>query len=61
MHGLNLLLASWRKSSNSLSSSVFQKIKDAYTVYNKYLKFSLIKSIYSIMILSINAVRKRNL
>ena len=61
MHGLNLLLASWRKSSNSLSSSVFQKIKDAYTVYNKYLKFSLIKSIYSIMILSFNAVRKRNL
>tara|TARA_B100000767_G_scaffold266048_1_gene282880 strand:+ start:333 stop:1082 length:750 start_codon:yes stop_codon:yes gene_type:complete len=61
MRGLNLTLASWRKSSNSLSSSVFQKIRDAYIVYNKHLKFNLIKSIYSIMILSINAVRKRNL
>ena len=61
MYGLNLSLASWRKSSNSLSSSVFQRIKDAYTVYNKYLKFNLIKSIYSIMILSFNAVRKKNL
>ena len=61
MYGLNLSLASWRKSSNSLSSSVFQKIKDAYYVYNKYLKFNLIKSIYSVMILSFNAVRKKNL
>ena len=61
MKGLNLNLVNWRKSSNSLSSSVLQKIKDAYIVYNKYLKFNPIKSIYSIIILSINAVRKRNL
>ncbi len=58
MYGLNLFLASWRKSRNSLSSSIYQKIRDAYTVYNQYLKFNLIKSIYSTMILGFNAFRK---
>ena len=36
---LNETLTSWRKLDNSLSSSVIQKIKDAFKVYNYYMKF----------------------
>ena len=41
---LNETLTSWRKLDNSLSSSVLQKIKDAFKVYNYYMKFNFIKS-----------------
>ena len=50
--GLNKVLTSWRKTHNSLSSSVFQKIKDGYRVYFKYEKFSFIQSIFMVVRLS---------
>ena len=49
MMGINQSLVSWRKLDNSLSSSIFQRIKDAFYVYNNFLKFSFIKSIYFTM------------
>ena len=61
MIGINQSLVSWRKLDNSLSSSIFQRIKDAFYVYNNFLKFSFIKSIYYILIMSLNFFRKRYL
>ena len=55
---LNETLTSWRKLDNSLSSSFTQKIKDAFKVYNYYMKFNLIKSFYYVIWLSINFLKK---
>ena len=39
--GLNKNLTKWRKLDNSLSSSIFQRLKDGFTLYNDYMKFSI--------------------
>ena len=51
-------LSNWRKSKNSLSSSVIQKIIDGYKVYRIYLKYGRLKSLYCLVILSINFILK---
>ena len=58
IYGLNEDLASWTKSKNSLSSSTFQKIKDGFKVYYNYMNFGFIKSIYYLICLSINFLKK---
>jgi len=57
--GLNEYLTKWRKLNNSLSSSVLQKIVDAYKVYRYYERRSIINAIYQIFVLSINAFKKK--
>ena len=59
MMGFDQNLTLWKKLDNSLSSSVFQRIKDAFYVYNTFLKFNFIKSTYYIFIMSLNFFRKR--
>ncbi len=61
LNGLNKNLSSWRKLNESLSSSTFQKLKDAFTVYNKFLKFNFFKSLIFTIILSYNFIKKRYL
>jgi len=61
MLGLDKNLVSWRKTDNSLSESTIQKLKDAFLIYNKHLKFNFIKSIYHVIFLSLNFFRKRYL
>jgi teichuronic acid biosynthesis glycosyltransferase TuaG len=56
---INLNFTNWRNVNNSLSSSRLQKIKDAYTVYSKYENFSVAKSIFYVIILSINFLKKQ--
>ena len=51
-------LMSWRKTKGSLSSSVFQKLKDGFKVYNYYMNYNLIKSLYLLISLSINYLKK---
>ena len=58
IYGLDKELAIWRKNNNSLSSSLFQKIFDGYKVYNVYMKYNMIKSIYYLLCLSINFLKK---
>ena len=58
MKSIKQNLTSWRKSKNSLSSSVIQKIIDGYRVYRVHLKYSRLKSLYCLAILSINFVFK---
>jgi teichuronic acid biosynthesis glycosyltransferase TuaG len=58
LYGINLSLSKWRKLNNSLSSYKFQKIKDGFNVYKKYMKFSYLKSCLYLIILSINFLKK---
>ena len=58
IHALNTKLTQWRKSKNSLSASVVRKLTDGYYVYRHYLKLSVIKSLYSLLVLSINFLNK---
>ncbi len=57
-YGLNKNLVLWRKTSNSLSSNIIQKLLDGFRVYNIYLKFNFFKSLIFLMILSFNYLRK---
>ena len=51
-------LTKWRYLETSLSSSIFQKLKDGYKVYKVYLNFGFLKSIYLLFLLSINFLIK---
>ncbi len=57
-HPIKKTLTSWRSLDESLSSSVFQKLFDGYFVYRNYLKQSFFKSLLSLLILSINYLKK---
>ena len=59
MMGLDESLTSWRKLSNSLSSSAIQKIFDGYKVYRIHLKFNLLKSLFYLFLLSVNFLIKK--
>ena len=58
MKGINVELTSWRKTTNSLSSSIIQKISDGYKVYNKELKYNTLMSLFMLFILSVNSILK---
>ena len=58
IHSFDKVLVKWTKSKNSLSSSILQKIKDSFLVYNKFMKFNPFKSIYYTILLSINFLKK---
>ena len=57
--GINYVLSSWRKLDNSLSSNIFQKIKDAFRLFYIYENKNFVLSIYSIIILSYNKILKK--
>ena len=57
--GINETLANWRITEKSLSSSIFQKLNDAFKVYYYYMKFNSLKSIYYTFILSLNFLKKK--
>ena len=51
------VLSSWRRTDNSLSSNILQKISDAFKVFYFIEKKNLIISIISVVILSINKLK----
>ena len=59
LFGLDKPLMFWRKTPNSLSSSILQKLKDAFTVYYLYEKKNFFYSIYCVIRLSIYALLKK--
>ena len=59
IYGINKFLLLWRKTENSLSSDTFQKLMDAFNVYNKKEGFNFLYSIYRVGILSMNYFLKR--
>ena len=61
IYGLNEYLTKWRRTNKSLSSNLFQKLIDAYLIYNKQEKFNFLYSIYRTIILSIFYLKKTKL
>tara|TARA_B100001093_G_scaffold515704_1_gene592625 strand:- start:4388 stop:5134 length:747 start_codon:yes stop_codon:yes gene_type:complete len=51
-------LVKWRKLDNSLSTSTFQKLSDGLKVYNVYMEYNFLTSMYLLFCLSINFLRK---
>jgi teichuronic acid biosynthesis glycosyltransferase TuaG len=52
-------LTNWTDSQNSLSSSITQKLFDGFKVYYYYMNFNIIKSIYYLICLSLNYLKKK--
>ena len=57
--GLKKNLTDWRDTPKSLSKSVFQKLFDAFSVYYLYEKKTIIESLFRILILSLNYLKKK--
>tara|TARA_B100000131_G_scaffold312973_1_gene347744 strand:- start:2513 stop:3247 length:735 start_codon:yes stop_codon:yes gene_type:complete len=55
---LNETLVEWNSVEGSLSSNIFQKVIDGYRVYRKFQNFSVLVSIYYLIILSFNSLKK---
>ena len=51
-------LSSWRKTQKSLSSNIFQKLKDSFKLFYRYENKNFILSIFSVMVISYNKVLK---
>ena len=58
-YGVKKTFTKWTNNPNSLSKSTFQKIIDAYRVYNKYEGYNLFNSLIRVLILSVNFLKKR--
>ncbi len=56
--GYNKILSDWRKLDDSLSSNTTQKLLDGFRLYYKYEGFNFLKSIYYLMLLSFNFIKK---
>jgi teichuronic acid biosynthesis glycosyltransferase TuaG len=59
IYGLNQDLSCWRKGKNSLSSSVMQKLLDAYILYRLHLNNNFIVSTFFSFRLTFYAIRKK--
>ena len=57
--GLNQYLTFYRNTPGSLSSNILRNIKNGYLVYYKYMKFSFFKSIFCLLNLSFNFLKKK--
>tara|TARA_X000000950_G_C13903498_1_gene655836 strand:+ start:1689 stop:2450 length:762 start_codon:yes stop_codon:yes gene_type:complete len=61
LYHYNKFLTYWRESKDSLSSNIFDKLRDAFKVYYIYENKNLLLSIYSVIILSFNKLKKQHL
>ena len=61
LYHYNKILTYWRKSKNSLSSNILDKVRDAFKVYYIYENKNLLLSIYSVIVLSFNKLKKQYL
>ena len=52
-------LTNWADLKNSLSSSTVQKLNDGFKVYNQYMDFNIFKSLYYLLCLSFNYLKKK--
>ena len=58
IYGLDKNLAKWRKTKNSLSSNIIQKLFDAYDLYHNQEKFNFLVSMLKVINLSMNFLKK---
>jgi len=59
LYGINRFYTKWRNLSSSISSSIYRRIIDAFFVYYFFEKFSLIKSIFLVLNLSLFSIKKK--
>jgi teichuronic acid biosynthesis glycosyltransferase TuaG len=59
IYGVKKYLSLWRKCNNSLSSDIFQKIKDAFNIYYRHEKQGFVRTLLSIIVLSFFAYKKK--
>ena len=59
IYSIDKSLLLWRKTEGSLSSSTFQKLLDGFRVYNNYMKFNIFFSLYYLLCLSLNYLKKK--
>jgi teichuronic acid biosynthesis glycosyltransferase TuaG len=59
LYGIAKTLVSWRRLKNSLSSSVYQRLIDGYTVYRNFEKMNIVDSVVSLFILSFYSLKKK--
>ena len=52
-------LVIWNKTKNSLSSNFYQKLSDGFAVFMEYEKFNFIKSLYYLLLLGINSIKRK--
>ena len=52
-------LVIWNKTKNSLSSNFYQKLSDGFIVFKEYEKFNFIKSLYYLLLLGINSIKRK--
>ena len=58
-YGYDKYLTNWTDAKNSLSSSIIQKLSDGFKVYYYYMNFNIFKSIYFLLCLSLNYLKKK--
>jgi teichuronic acid biosynthesis glycosyltransferase TuaG len=56
--GIKKILSSWRVNKNSLSNNIIQKISDSFRIYYQFEKQNFLKTIFSIIVLSLLAFKK---
>jgi teichuronic acid biosynthesis glycosyltransferase TuaG len=59
LYGINKFYTKWRNLNSSISSSVYRRIIDAFSVYYFFERFSLIKSIFLVLNLSLFSIKKK--
>lgn len=59
IYSLPQILMKWRKTRNSLSDNVYQKISDGYKVYKYHLNFNFLLSLKCLFVLSVNFLFKK--
>jgi teichuronic acid biosynthesis glycosyltransferase TuaG len=56
--GIKKILSSWRVNKNSLSNNIIQRISDSFRIYYQFEKQNFLKTIFSIIVLSLLAFKK---
>ena len=56
---LNRYLTYWRSTDSSLSTSIIQRLSDAFKVYRYFEKFNLFKTFYFTILLALRALMKK--
>ena len=59
IRGLDKNLTNYRKRKNSLSSNLLINILNGFLVYKNYMKMGYLESLYRLLILSINYLKKK--
>ena len=58
--GIDIKLSNYRKTKGSLSSNILLSLINGYKVYKDYMNYGIIKSLFYLLMLTINTSRKKS-